>query len=91
MDPQGNATMGSGLDKHQLDKSVMDVLLGDCPVDDALLRSAPNTFDVLPANGGLTLAEIRLMQMDRKEFRLREILDELLSNLVFSQLNQAAT
>jgi chromosome partitioning protein len=74
MDPQGNATMGSGLDKHELESSVLDVLLGDESAADVIQRAEQAGYDMLPANGDLTLAEVRLMQTDRREYRLREAL-----------------
>jgi chromosome partitioning protein len=74
MDPQGNATMGSGLDKHELESSVLDVLLGDESATDVIQRAEQAGYDMLPANGDLTLAEVRLMQTDRREYRLREAL-----------------
>ncbi|MEJ2630278.1 MAG: ParA family protein [Acidihalobacter sp.] len=74
MDPQGNATMGSGLDKHELESSVLDVLLGEESAADVIQRAEQAGYDMLPANGDLTLAEVRLMQTDRREYRLREAL-----------------
>lgn len=70
MDPQGNATMGCGVNKKDLDYSVFDVLLGDCDVTAARRRVPEPVFDLLPANIDLTGAEIHLMQMNDKENRL---------------------
>ena len=58
MDPQGNATMGSGVDKNSLKLSVCDVLLGDCTVPEALISLPETGFDILPANADLTAAEV---------------------------------
>ncbi len=69
MDPQGNATMGSGVDKNELDTSVCDVLLGDRTVEQALLKSDAG-FDLLPANGDLTAAEVQLMNKIGRERQL---------------------
>ncbi len=77
LDPQGNATMGSGLDKHELEGSVLDVLLGEEGAADVLIHSRAAGYDILPANGDLTLAEVRLMQLQRREFRLRDALSPL--------------
>lgn len=74
MDPQGNATMGSGLDKHDLESSVLDVLLADKPAAQAIVRAEQAGYSMLPANGDLTLAEVRLMPIDGREYRLREAL-----------------
>jgi chromosome partitioning protein len=70
LDPQGNATMGCGVDKYSLEKSSCDVLLGDTQVADAVVRSEAVGMDVLPANGDLTVAEVGLMNAPLKERRL---------------------
>ena len=72
LDPQGNATMGSGVDKSQLQSSSVDVLLGDIEIGAALVRVDPGGFDLLPANQDLTAAEVRLLtMMAGRETKLR--------------------
>ena len=63
LDPQGNATMGCGVDKRTLERSATDVLLGDCNIVDAIVRIEAASFDLLPANQDLTAAEVRLLTM----------------------------
>jgi len=70
MDPQGNATMGSGVDKNSLRLSVCDVLLGDCSVAEALISLPEVGFDILPANADLTAAEVQLMNRIGREKQL---------------------
>ena len=70
MDPQGNATMGSGVDKNSLKLSVCDVLLGDCTVAEALISLPEAGFDILPANADLTAAEVQLMNRIGRERQL---------------------
>jgi len=70
MDPQGNATMGSGVDKNSLKLSVCDVLLGDCTVAEALISLPEVGFDILPANADLTAAEVQLMNRIGREKQL---------------------
>ncbi len=70
LDPQGNATMGSGIDKHSLENSVYDVLVQGIPVVQATLHTGESGFDVLPANGDLTAAEVELLEFENKEQRL---------------------
>ena len=77
LDPQGNATMGSGVDKHALDWSVYDVLLGQCTPQQALQRSETGGYDLLPANRDLTAAEVGLLEVEHKEHRLRQALASL--------------
>jgi len=74
MDPQGNATMGSGVDKRSLERSVYQVLLGLSALKDATVASAPGAYDVLPANRELAGAEIELVDLDARETRLKRAL-----------------
>lgn len=74
LDPQGNATMGAGIDKHDLPLSVYDVLTGHRDINDVILRDTPAGIDLLPANGDLTAAEVELIGINRKEFRLKQAL-----------------
>ena len=77
LDPQGNATMGSGVDKHELDHSSYEVLTGQCEIRDAILNNLPVKYDVIGANGDLTAAEVELLQMPRREFRMKMALLEI--------------
>jgi chromosome partitioning protein len=74
LDPQGNATMSCGIDKHELDVSILDVLLGDVSLGTALIDAGDSGFSVLPANGDLTAAEVELVGAEGKEQRLRRAL-----------------
>jgi len=76
LDPQGNATMASGVDKRELENSTCEVLLGECPARAAVVKS-PEGFDLLPGNIDLTAAEIRLMDEIGREQRLKEALAPL--------------
>ncbi len=76
LDPQGNATMGCGVDKRALERSATDVLLGDCNVADAILAIESAGFDLLPSNQDLTAAEVRLLTMlAGREHRLSRALE----------------
>jgi chromosome partitioning protein len=74
LDPQGNATMGSGIDKRALPASVYDVLLEQATVADARQRSPKGGYDVLGANRDLAGAEVELVPLPRRERRLRAAL-----------------
>lgn len=74
MDPQGNATMGSGVEKHQVSMTSCNVLLGEATVDEAMVRPANADYDLLPGNGDLTAAEVALIEMQHRESRLRNAL-----------------
>jgi len=75
LDPQGNATMGSGVNKHELEHSVYDILVENAPVSEVKVSTDPAGYDIIPANGDLTAAEVALMDMDSKERRLKMALD----------------
>jgi chromosome partitioning protein len=76
LDPQGNATMGCGIDKRSLERSATDVLLGDCNIVDAILAIETAGFDLLPGNQDLTAAEVRLLTMlAGREHRLSRALE----------------
>lgn len=77
LDPQGNATTGSGLVKDDLETSVYDVLVGTHGVKDVMKMTDPGGFYMLPANGDLTGAEIALLDLPSKETRLRSALYEI--------------
>jgi chromosome partitioning protein len=74
LDPQGNATMGSGIDKRRMALSVYDVLLESAAVAEAVQRSEHGGYDVLGANRELAGAEVELVALDRRNERLREAL-----------------
>jgi chromosome partitioning protein len=74
LDPQGNASMGAGVDKHNLPYSACDVLLGECQLHDAIMQVEKIDFDVLPANADLTAAEVGLMNASMRERRLQQAL-----------------
>ena len=76
LDPQGNATMGSGIDKYGVERSIYDVLVHRAPLRQVVVATVESGFDVLPANGDLTAAEVELMEVDGRERRLRAALIE---------------
>ena len=74
LDPQGNATMGAGINKATLKVSIYEVLLGLSNVPAARLRSENGGFDMLPANRELAGAEVEMVQLDHREKRLKDAL-----------------
>jgi chromosome partitioning protein len=70
LDPQGNATMGCGVDKRTLEKSVCDVLLDGVPAADAIQPLLEDNLELLPSNQELTLAEVELVNKSGREYRL---------------------
>ncbi|MFZ2507007.1 MAG: ParA family protein [Steroidobacteraceae bacterium] len=75
IDPQGNATMGCGVDKRMLERSATDVLLGECRAEDVIVAIDPGGFELLPSNQDLTAAEVRLLAAPAgREHRLEQAL-----------------
>ena len=74
MDPQGNATMGCGINKMEVENSACDVLLGDATAADTIVSAPEAGFAVLPGNEDLTLAEVNLLQEIGREMKLKKAL-----------------
>jgi chromosome partitioning protein len=74
LDPQGNATMGSGVDKRTLSATVYHVLLGDRSVAEVRVRSETGGYDLVPANRELAGAEVELVDMEHRETQLKDAL-----------------
>lgn len=74
LDAQGNATMGSGIEKSECQLTVYELLIGKADFDKVVRKSEAGGYDVLPANRELSAAEIDLMQLKNPDRRLREIL-----------------
>jgi len=83
LDPQGNATMGSGVDKRNLTATVYHVLLGTHRVADVRLRSESGGYDLVPANRELAGAEVELVEMEHRETQLKEALGAVASEYEF--------
>ena len=77
LDPQGNATMGSGVDKHTVENTTAQVLLNEVPAGECIVRGCKGGYDLMPGNEQLTMAEVKLLELQGREFRLREALREL--------------
>ena len=80
LDPQGNATMGSGIDKNAMEFTTCELLLGDVTLADLVVKRKTNEgieYDILPGNGDLTAAEVALMQMPNRERQLRNALADV--------------
>lgn len=83
LDPQGNATMGSGIDKRALSLSVYDVLLESATIAEARQRSEKVGYDVLGANRELAGAEVELVKLERRDKRLKAALEAVSTDYDF--------
>lgn len=81
-DPQGSATVGCGVDKQTISVSLNDVLLGAASASDAIVITRWG-FSLLPANGDLTVAEVKLLQMDHREQQLKKALSPIIAQYEF--------
>jgi len=77
LDPQGNATTGSGLNKSNLTTSVYDILTNAAMFEDVVVHPENADYDLLPANGDLVAAEVELMQVEGRELRLRNTINQV--------------
>ena len=77
LDPQGNATMGSGVDKNDLESNVYHVLIAQVGINDAVVSSETGAYDVLASNRELSGADIDLMELEDREYRLKNAIAEL--------------
>ncbi|AIL31923.1 ParA family protein [Basilea psittacipulmonis] len=77
LDPQGNATMGSGLDKNEITASVYEVLIGKIEAKQAVFHVEQSGYDVMPSNRELVGADLDLVDMERREFRLKDALQTI--------------
>jgi len=82
LDPQGNATMGSGVDKRTVGHSVYDVLLGSTSIAAARRKTAAH-YDLVPANRELAGAEVELVNLESRETRLKDALNEVSAHYDF--------
>jgi chromosome partitioning protein len=76
LDPQGNATMGSGVNKEEARVSTYEVLIGTDPIENAR-TTTEGGYDMIPANGRLSGAEVELIELDRRERRLRVAIESV--------------
>ncbi len=77
IDPQGNATTGSGIEKTNLKNSIYDVLVNNTNTNSVILQTS-SKFDILPSNRHLAGAEIELVNVDKREYRLRDALSQVI-------------
>ncbi|HYC44569.1 MAG TPA: AAA family ATPase [Burkholderiales bacterium] len=77
LDPQGNATMGSGVDKRTLQSTVYQLLIGERDIRSVRVAAPAGRYDLLPANRDLAGAEIEMVELEHRESRLKDALHEI--------------
>ncbi|XAW89528.1 ParA family protein [Vibrio sp. CDRSL-10 TSBA] len=83
LDPQGNATMASGIDKYQVDATAYELLVEDAPFEEVVCRKTTGHYDLIAANGDVTAAEIKLMEVFAREVRLKNAIASVRDNYDF--------
>ncbi len=74
-DPQGNTTSGFGIDKNNLDNTVYELILGECSIQECIIKDIIQNVSIIPSNVNLAATEIELIGVDKKEFILRNEVD----------------
>lgn len=80
LDPQGNATMGSGVDKYDVENTCYELLIEDVPAKEVIIKNTAGKYDLIAGNSDVTAAEIKLMEVFSRELRLRRALENVQSD-----------
>ncbi len=75
IDPQGNTTSGYGIEKNDLENTIYELMLGDCSIEDCIIKDVIENISILPSNVNLAAAEIELIGIDKKEYILKNEID----------------
>lgn len=75
IDPQGNTTSGYSIEKNDLDNTIYELMLGDCSIEDCIIKDVIENISILPSNVNLAAAEIELIGVDKKEYILKNEID----------------
>lgn len=77
IDPQGNTTSGFGVDKNNLENTIYELFLGECNINDCMIKDVIENLSLLPANVNLSGAEIDLLSVEKREYILKKYIDEV--------------
>lgn len=83
LDPQGNATMGAGVDKYEVEYSAYDLLVENTPFEQVVVTETSGGFHLIAGNGDVTAAEVKMMEMFGRELRLKNALDKVKDDYEF--------
>ena len=83
MDPQSNMTSGLGIDKHEVERSIYELFLGDTKIEDCIYKDVIENLDVLPSNVNLSAAEIELIGVENKEYIIKTEVERIKDNYDF--------
>ena len=80
MDPQGNMTSGLGVDKNSVENTIYDLIIGESSIDEVLKKDIMKNLDIIPANIDLSAAEIELIDVEDKEYIVRNVIKDIKDN-----------
>ena len=83
VDPQGNTTSGLGVDKNNVENTIYEMMLGECTVEESILKDVLENLDVMPSNVNLAGAEIDLIGVDEREYILQKAMEKVRANYDF--------
>lgn len=83
VDPQGNTTSGLGVDKNNVENTIYEMMLGECTVEESILKDVLENLDVMPSNVNLAGAEIDLIGVDEREYILQKAMEKVRDNYDF--------
>lgn len=83
IDPQGNTSSGLGVDKNALENTVYELVIGDCTMEECLIKNQLENLDIIPSNVNLSGAEIELIGLDKKEYILKHEIGKIKDNYDF--------
>lgn len=83
VDPQGNTTSGLGVDKNNVENTIYELMLGECTVDECIIKKVLDNLDVMPSNVNLAGAEIDLIGVDEREYILQKEINKVRDNYDF--------
>lgn len=83
MDPQGNLTSGLGMEKGSVDKTIYDLIIGEASVDEVIVKNEIDNLEIIPTSIDLSAAEIELIDIEDKEFILKNAIEKVKNNYDF--------
>ncbi len=83
VDPQGNTTSGLGVDKNNVENTIYELMLGECTIDECVIKNVLDNLDVMPSNVNLSGAEIDLIGVDEREYILQKEINKIRDNYDF--------
>lgn len=83
LDPQGNATSGVGLSKNEIPSGSYEILSGEIPISEVIINTSITNLDIIPSNSNLAGAEVELIHHDKREYILRDVLEQVKSRYDF--------